>query len=93
MLAVALAVIPVCRLAASPPAQNHSVTNSAAKPVVRNAHLDELGSTPKKAADIHRVGKMSSQPWTEIVGWNQGRSAFVTAETAEPQFVLFSVKF
>ena len=94
LLALTLAVVPLCGMAASTTPQNHSVTrNSATLPVVRNSRLDELKSTPKQATAIERVGGMSSRPWTEIVGWHPGASQFPDAENHGPGLTLLSVNF
>ena len=46
-----------------------------------------------KAGDkdkIERFGEMSSQPWTQTVGWHPGEpSAFMDAKIHEPKLQLF----
>jgi len=80
------------------PAEKMAAKNSAsatAKAMVTNTNNYHWFTPPPAArqSQIYRVGNMSSQPWTQIVGWNPGTSAFATGETAEPQLVLFSVDF
>ena len=47
----------------------------------------------KEKIQIERAGKMSSRPWTEIVGWHPGISQFPDAENHESQLTLLSVSF
>jgi hypothetical protein len=95
ILAIALAAVPLGGMAAAnaptiPQLQNHSLKTKAVQKVQQSPFLP---LSDGKAVALDRVGKMSSQPWTEIVGWHQGQSKFVTTETAEPKLVLFSFKF
>ena len=55
--------------------------------------LMSLQPAAKVKIEIRRVGKMSSRPWTEVVGWHPGMSAFPDAKTPEPQLTLASWKF
>jgi hypothetical protein len=41
---------------------------------------------PKGENKIERRENMDSQPWTQIVGWHPGQSAFVDEGTQESQF-------
>jgi hypothetical protein len=50
-------------------------------------------SPSENQSKIERVGKMSSRPWTKIVGWHPGASQFPTAENHESQLILVSLKF
>ena len=47
----------------------------------------------KEKIQIERAGKMSSRPWTEIVGWHPGISQFPDAENHESQLTLLSLSF
>ena len=91
LLAIALAAIPLGGLAkgGAQPLPDHSLRTKAVKQTQPSPFLP----LSDKPVAISRVGKMSSQPWTDIVGWHQGQSKFLTAETAQPKLVLFSFKF
>ena len=100
LLAIALAAIPLCGTAAAPPTPKPSAPStpptqspSATNTTVKNIQIPNPQPNLKESGRIERVGKMSSQPWTEIVGWHPGTSAFPTAETAEPQLTLLTVNF
>jgi len=95
LLAMVLVATPFCGMAAAPappPPQNPSASHTAQKspPPLK---LQSLQPGAKEKNQIKRVGKMSSRPWTAIVGWHPGASAFSTAETGEPRLVLLSVNF
>ena len=67
------------------------------------SHSIQTNAVPVKVAplqpalpangEIQRVGKMSSRPWSQIVGWRQGISQFPDAENHESQMALLSVSF
>ena len=92
LLAIALAAVPLGGMAKGtlPPLQNHSLKTKAVQKLPQSPFLP-LSDKPPVA--IQRVGRMSSQPWTAILGWEPTQSKFVTAETAKPKLVLFSFKF
>jgi len=75
----------------SQPQNSASAAASAAKG--KNGFHWFTAPSSAQSGKIERVGNLSSRPWTEIVGWHAGQSKFPTAETAEPQLVLFRVKF
>jgi hypothetical protein len=44
---------------------------------------------PAAKNEIERVDGLDSRPWTQIVGWHPGASAFHTAETHESKLDIF----
>jgi hypothetical protein len=94
----ALAVGAALRISAAPLPQNPSVSH--ATPVSHAAETNAISSKlvalqppAKGEIKIERVGKMSSRPWTEIVGWHPGTSAFPDYKSPDPQLTLASWKF
>ncbi len=77
---------------AGPPPQSPTASNTVETNAVP-AKLASLQPAPKGKGEIQRVGKMSSRPWPEIVGWRPGVSQFPDAENHESQLVLLSVGF
>ena len=70
------------------PSASHVVNTNAI-----SSKLESLQPKAKGKTEIYRVGKMSSRPWTEIVGWQPGRSQFYDAENPGPGLTLVSVNF
>ena len=91
VLAIALGA--AVQAVAAPPLPEHP---SAANTTETNAipsKLMSLQSAAKGRIEIQRVGKMSSRPWGEIVGWHPGTSQFPDGQNHEPQMNLISLSF
>ena len=75
----------------APPPQTPSAShvNTNAIPL----KLESLQPPAKRKVEYHRVGNMSSRPWTDIVGWQPGVSQFHDAENPGPGLTLLSVSF
>jgi hypothetical protein len=71
----------------NPTAKKATETNAAPSKLVA------LQPSAKGKIEFERVGKMSSRPWTEIVGWHPGVSAFPDYKDPDPQLTLASWKF
>jgi hypothetical protein len=54
-------------------------------------HLINPFARAEPREEIERVGGISSRPWTSVVGWSPGASAFPDAKTHEPTLKLISV--
>jgi hypothetical protein len=77
---------------AAPPPQNPSASRAVDTNAIPSK-LMSLQPAAKGKVEFQRVGKMSSRPWPEIVGWHPGTSQFPDGQNHEPQLTLFSVSF
>jgi hypothetical protein len=85
---LAIGLLAAFQAAAAPqpqPSQNPSAYNK----VEKDFPWLNSQSTSAEKNKIERYGNMSSQPWTEIVGWHPGTSQFPDAENYESQLILF----
>jgi hypothetical protein len=78
----------------TPPTKPQPQNSPSAAAVISKKDFRWFTPSPStKNGQIERVGTMSSRPWTAIMGWHPGGSAFPSGETQEPQLVLLSVNF
>jgi hypothetical protein len=90
---LALALGAAVQAVAAPPVPEHP---SAANTTETNAipsKLMSLQPAAKGRVEIRRVGKMSSRPWGEVVGWHPGTSQFPDGRNQQPQLTLISFSF
>ena len=92
MLALTL-VLGAAGQAAAGPLPQHPSASRATETNAVPSKLVSLQPAAKGKIEFERVGKMSSRPWTEIVGWHPGVSAFPDYKTPDPQLTALSWKF
>jgi hypothetical protein len=90
-LAIALATFQSVALAQQTPNLSATRPEFAQKPVHFTTPFSPLPVKVPGQAEINRVGSVSSRPWTQIVGWHNGRSISWNGEDHEPQLFVLSV--
>jgi hypothetical protein len=85
---LAIGMLAVLQVTAAPRPEDSSANMTAEGKIQVFTPLTASAQTPEDKNKIERYGNMSSQPWTQIVGWHPGTSQFPDAETHESKLTL-----